>query len=397
MVDLRWRALARRAATLALSALLLSSLLPGCGRRLASGETAPSPAPVKVAAAAPDPAAKGSHPIELPGTPLGDSHSVGEARVVDNLALFPIYARELEDLGKFTTLDAALERKSADVREIGAEGGSGDLQNARVGFLVIENKGSLPILVLAGTVVKGGKQDRQIGQDFIIGAGETAPVDAFCVERGRWTGTREGSATEGKFATVKLLAGSDVRAAGQYERDQGKVWDKVGSTNAASGKQKPSGTLLATLDDEELAKKREDLARRADALLDQVPLADHVVGVGYAVDGEVQGVRWFMNHDLYALYEETLLATAAVDAMTASARAKAEGKAAAGGAAAPQAVVDFVTSIRKGQVEERATEAENVNAYRFSDDGYGAETRMKGAPAPGAKPKAVTSDFLKKK
>ena len=34
--------------------------------------------------------------------------------------------------------------------------------------LVIENKGDVPIYVLAGTVVKGGKQDRQIGQDFII-------------------------------------------------------------------------------------------------------------------------------------------------------------------------------------------------------------------------------------
>src|SRR5439155_384601 len=77
---------------------------------------------------------------------------------------------------------------------------------ARVNPLVIENPGKLPLLVLAGTVVRGGKQDRQIGADFVIEAGKTVPVDAFCVEHGRWDATRDGVATGGRFKSEKVLA-----------------------------------------------------------------------------------------------------------------------------------------------------------------------------------------------
>ena len=67
--------------------------------------------------------------------------------------MFPVLAKSQPDLGKFTTLPSALEKEQAEVREVGEE----DRGGATVGTLVIENKGNVPIYVLAGTVVKGGK------------------------------------------------------------------------------------------------------------------------------------------------------------------------------------------------------------------------------------------------
>ena len=58
---------------------------------------------------------------------------------------------------------------------------------------------------------RGGKQDRQIAQDFVIGAKETVDVQAFCVEHGRWNPERDGKSTGGSFSASGMLAPSSVR------------------------------------------------------------------------------------------------------------------------------------------------------------------------------------------
>lgn len=422
---------------------LLLSLLPACSR-----PPQPSPGSAPGAAAGPGAAAAPgagpgagagvapgfvgrSAPRKVPGLPIGDGYTVGNPKIFANLAVFPVYASVQEHIGDFTTLDAALERGTAEVRELGAAPAPdsppqapsapqnqdqiqqqqiqqqqiqmrGD--GAQVNTLVIENKGDLQILVLAGTIVKGGKQDRQIGQDFLVGAKQTVPVDAFCVEHGRWTGVREGAATGGKFTTMKVLANSKVREAGQYKRDQSEVWSKVGETNRAHKKQTASDTLIASVEDGEIAKQRETLARDAMTWLGQVESAEDVVGLAYAVDGQVRGVRFFMNRKLFLMFQDTLAGTAAQDAITAQEEARAAGKSIASGQAEPAAVERFIAGVQAAKAEAQATRAGNVNEYQFADEGYGsavmapAPAATAGTPgaAPPAKPKAITKDFLAK-
>ncbi len=418
------RAFGWRARAIALGLVLVGA---ACGR----GGSPPTRAAEVPPSAAPTTAGVGAEGAGLravPGLPIDPGHTVGDPTILENLAVFPVYARAQEDIGDFLTLDSALAKGSAVVRELGPEADAvplpdraaneepaqqrspqAQLQNApiqrvanrargdgaQVNTLVIENKGELPILVLAGTVVKGGKQDRQIGQDFVVGARSTTPVDAFCVEHGRWTQTREGVATNGQFATAPTLANDEVRAAGQYERNQSQVWAKVGKVNAATKKASASGTLMATLDDADLKAARARLAGGARAHLDGVEAAGDVVGVAYAVDGEVRAVRFFLNAKMFRQYEQTLVETAAVDAVTAQATAKGAGKPVGSGEATAKAVVDFVTKVGSGRREERDTAAENVNAYQFSDDGWSSQATMK--PKAGKPAKAVTKDFLRKK
>lgn len=351
-----------------------------------------------IGAAQPAPSAKA--PVK------GTAVVIEEAQSFENLTIFPITSQKQESVGPLMTLADALAKGTAEVREVGAQGGDDRAENpaqrrspsqrargggAQVGTLVLENKGATPVYVLAGTIVKGGNQDRQIGQDFIVGARQTVPVDAFCVEHGRWSARREGVATGGRFGTMPQLSTSDVRAAGQYKRNQGEVWSKVGSVNDANRKSAASGTLLATLDDKEVQAKRAALAGRVEAFLKATTPQRELVGMAYAIDGKVRGVRWFAHHDVFELQRVTLVNTAAIDAIT----AQGAKPAATPPRVTPDAVARFVAEVEETrEKQERDTAGANVNVYSESGRGFGSTTRLKASPA--AKPVNVSSDFVAK-
>jgi hypothetical protein len=298
---------------------------------------------------------------------------------VSDLTLFPILADVQEKLGRIVTLETALKSGSAIVRE--------RKDGARVNSLTIVNRGDASVYVLAGTIVKGGNQDRQVSQDFVVPPGKRIAVDAFCVEQGRWNGTRAGRSTRGRFGAMKALAGRKVRAAGQYEKDQSKVWKQVAEVNRKNKKKARSGTLMATLDAPDVAAARKGLVKRAKRAL-RGGAFKKTVGFGYAVNGEVKGVRWFANHDLYVKFEDTLLGTAAVDAIT----AREGGKPKAAKPVASKAVNDFVKEIESASTaEQRDTAGDNRNEYKRSRRGYGSKTRLKAKPD-----KALSHDYLLK-
>jgi len=330
--------------------------------------------------------------------------------------VFPIYAKQPEDLGEFTTLESAIAAKSAVVREVGADaarhgassqgiqqrdGGDGG-GSARVDTVVIENRGKLPILVLAGTIVKGGNQDRQIGEDFVVAPGKTVDVAAFCVEHGRWNGARDGKSTGGQFVAQKSLALGSVRAAGQYDKNQGEVWNQVAQVNAANKKGAPSGTLLATLDDAQIAQRRSAMASQLTSAVGRADRQDKLVGVAYAVDGKVKGVRWFAGTKLFQLHRDTLPHPPAMEAIPPPAP-----RAACTAAPAParaEAVAAFVTEMEKEAVAERKAKADDTVALKKNASGYASETILflddpaptTGGAPPAKRPKTLSKDFVKK-
>jgi len=198
---------------------------------------------------------------------LDEHRTLGAPLTVGNLRVWPVHTDAPLDVGEFLTLAEAQEAGVAKVREVGgatpaqvaavqtelaadAEGElepeqlrqrvSDMLQNlsansgASVGTLEVVNDGDMPILILAGTVVKGGNQDRQLGQDVVVAAGATVPVEAFCVEQGRWSNSREGVATDGEFVALKTFTNADVRKNAQYAKDQSAVWHEVAVARAAA-------------------------------------------------------------------------------------------------------------------------------------------------------------------
>ena len=163
-----------------------------------------------------------------------------------NLTVFPVVASRSYETAEFLTLDEGLRSGDVVVTEAGQARGlirhrPGDpaiihpIRDAEVNRLVLVNNSKRPLLLLAGEIVTGGKQDRVIGKDRIVPA-ESDPVDlsVFCVEPGRWVPTN-GKYEFGSAGGVVggLLAAPAVRSKAMAAKDQQQVWDSVRSSQAA--------------------------------------------------------------------------------------------------------------------------------------------------------------------
>jgi hypothetical protein len=170
---------------------------------------------------------------------------VGAPVTYQDLSIFPVIASESADTSDFETLDEALSSGDAVISEQGGylrrtrDGSPMPIyaSGARVNQLVLVNRGKRPLLLLAGEVVSGGKQDRIIGKDRIVPIGSAPlPLDVFCVEHGRWTGDSM------SFSAAETIVHPSVREKAAVEQDQVQVWaavrdetPKVGQAAGVSG------------------------------------------------------------------------------------------------------------------------------------------------------------------
>lgn len=364
-----------------LSAVVLVSCLvalAGCGDRATRGWQGRAQIAGEPRSAGKAQIAQGESSREVAA--LDDELYLGLAIHVENVTVWPVYSRTRAESfeGDFITLAEAQDRGWAVVREIGATVrvagnalGHVPEVSGSVNELVIENLGPRPILVLAGTLLKGGKQDRQVGQDFVVPAGKTVAVDAFCVEQGRWSAVRDGAATQGVFEAQQALATTAVRSSGQYKQDQGEVWANVARENRAAGKAPSSGTFFATVEDaDQGAQTRRHrftvvITREIGRLLDR----DHApIGLAYAVDGQVREVRAFTHPRVFERFLVTLVGTIAIEGDLAQQAALRSGREIHEQAAAPEQVTDLVRGAAKVAAKKRKTKAGNVNAVRKSDE-----------------------------
>jgi len=311
------------------------------------------------------------------------NHYLGAGVTAENLTVWPIYADKALEIGEFLTLEEAHAQELAEVREVGGQTvqqGRESVQQegqvlqqgrdggATVGRLVIENKGDLPILVVAGTLVKGGKQDRQIGQDFVVKAKSETLVDAFCVEQGRWSFpvvTANGEATV-NFGVTNYIASKGVRVGGQYLEDQSEVWKNVADLNAA--RSIIEGTSIHNANfhtDPRFFKVEQRLRKQVKAHF--AGLETKPVGFAYAINGKPVTVRTFAHARICADQLEGFVNTMCMEAQVAGKDAKESAE-----AATAEDVVALVQAIDAAKEELKETSAANTNGYRRTDLGYGA-------------------------
>jgi hypothetical protein len=172
-----------------------------------------------------------------------------------DLTIFPVVSAKSHDTSDFITLDEGIRSGDVIVTEVGNLHSTmrrrppyqtRPYQGAEVNRLVLVNNSKHPLILLAGEVVTGGKQDRVVGKDRIVPA-ESDPVDlsVFCVEHGRWIETST------KFDThASVMLQPSVRMKAMADQDQQKVWDEVGRSRqamAAAIPAKPSADVSGNL------------------------------------------------------------------------------------------------------------------------------------------------------
>jgi hypothetical protein len=285
----------------------------------------------------------------VPGSPTTPpSRPEGEWRLLDpvtyeNISVFPVVSSYGQDTSSFLTLEEGLATGEVLVREQGSEGlaRSRDgrpvyipqpTSGASVNQLVLINRSHRPLLLLAGELVSGGKQDRVIGKDRIIPAGAPPlPLDVFCVEHGRWTGSAQ-------FAAARTIVHPSVRERAAVDQKQAEVWDAVreGTTAKAAPAAPPpqisahsiQGAIAGNGRTEAYEKIYEsravgvsiddfvnELQRRFEGATSGLK-GERVVGVVVAYGGDVAWSDIFASGDLFDHYWRKLLRSYAVEALT---------------------------------------------------------------------------------
>jgi hypothetical protein len=261
--------------------------------------------------------------------------------------------------GEFLTLDEGLRSGEVVVTEYGSLRGlirrhpvqpvvSGNARgNAEVNRLVLVNNSKRPLLLLAGEIVTGGKQDRVIGKDRIVPA-ESDPVDlsVFCVEPGRWTATSEhfgaSGATYGgplhgvgSTSVATLMAQPSVRAKAMGDKDQNEVWAEVKKQREAvsvevlaaaptvASEMAQTSSYAKVMENDEVKKRVDAVAgpieQNYQSLIKQ--LRDrNAVGVVVAVNGRIIWADVFASTELLEKYWPKLVRSYASEAVVTRAK-----------------------------------------------------------------------------
>jgi hypothetical protein len=195
---------------------------------------------------------------------------------------------------------------------------------AEVNRLVLVNNSDRPLILLAGEIVTGGKQDRVVGKDRIVPA-KSDPIDlaVFCVEPGRWVASKSDF---GSFHSQ--MAQPSVRRSAMADQDQQKVWSEVHSTAQSLAVQAspPAARAMAGTSSYAGVMANEEVKRRVDAVA--VPLEQsylglmrelrerNAVGVVVAVNGRMIWADMFASTGLLEEYWPKLIRSYAAEALT---------------------------------------------------------------------------------
>ncbi len=263
--------------------------------------------------------------LTIPAWGGGSQWQIGSPIQKGRLTLYPVMGGAQAVDPRYMTLDEGLEAGVVKVGEMGTlvaarmvrlpgpTASRGD--NARVNELALVNNSDRPLLLLAGEVVSGGKQDRVVSRDRIVPPHSApVPLGVFCVEQGRWRGLTT------EFAAAKLMAHPELRKQAVVAQDQQKVWAEVASSRDAMAAQaRMAGAMAATTSYAVTAKDSPvDLKVTEDAGSFLPKLPDDAVGMVVAVGGRVVWADIFPSPALFRRYRTKLLQSYVVESYRAA-------------------------------------------------------------------------------
>jgi len=222
--------------------------------------------------------------------------TVGSPLTQGNMTVFPVYGGQGRKVGSaYLTLGEALKKQLIAVKE---------LPDAEVNRVSVTSRSSRPMYLMAGEIILGGQQDREIARDTIVPAkAQNFAVEVFCVEHGRWSGARHFGGDE--------IASSALRRETQSTNEQQKVWDHVAKEAADTSSQSASGTYRAVgankNTQQQLAVYTKTLGRR-------LARDRRALGLIVAINGKVTAADVFADPQLFQQQMPKVLKSYALDA-----------------------------------------------------------------------------------
>ncbi len=301
---------------------------------------------------------------------IADDYKVLPPITKGNLSLFPVVGGKNANTTELLTLDEGLRSGAVIVTEAGSLQGlvrpgtrRPQLGTAEVNRLVLVNNSNRPLLLLAGEVVTGGKQDRVIGVDRIVPA-KSEPVDlsVFCVEPGRWVASSE------HFGSMNsAMAQPSVRLPAMALRDQNSVWEYAAEARAGMAKAAPQAasairgttSYAKVMQNPDVERKVASIAADYSSLMKELRKVG-AKGVVVAVNGRITWADVFASTDLLEEYWQKLIRSYAAESLT-NAEQKEQ---------ADQRSAQIFLDKLKGTKELTETEPNLFSRSEVSGDGY---------------------------
>jgi hypothetical protein len=301
------------------------------------------------------------------------------------VTLYPIVRAHVQERAahwSYLTLDQGLQSGEVVITEAGKARGlvrsrhgaqvnefsSGD----QVNTLVLINNSNRPLVLLAGEIVTGGKQDRVIATDRIVPPrSEPLNLSVFCIEPGRWVENSSKFGAAGKEAHKSFMVQPSVRQKAMVAQNQQQVWDAVGrsiggsagavaydgpSTNGGVQHSAPTSSYARVMAAPAMQAKVEALAAPAFGDNDEVIgklRRNQVIGVVAAVNGHIVWADLFATPEMLAEYWTKLVRSYAAEAIGSAAHA--------GPTADKESVLRFVSEAANGEEKSEGKTA----VYRY--------------------------------
>lgn len=205
-------------------------------------------------------------------------------------------------------------------------------ETRNVNQLEVENLGKADVFIQSGDIVKGGQQDRVLTVSLLLaGGGGRVPIEAFCVEQGRWAarGTEDVRRFESAAAVlpsrelrlaIKTGAAPAAGRGNEIALRQQEVWDRVAKTQSklsgAIGQPvaapASASSLQLALENTALTNARAAYGRALRAIAEQEP---DVVGYVFAVNGKLNSAEAYSSNGLFRKMWPKLLDASATEAV----------------------------------------------------------------------------------
>lgn len=251
-----------------------------------------------------------------------------------NLSIYPVVSKIKADTSSFLTLDEGLAAGVVRIAE------RGEIENAiyrqrdssrrwepvvervqsssaSVNELVLLNRSDRPLLLLAGEVVSGGKQNRIIGADMVVPPkSDPLPLSVFCVEHGRWSAGGAG------FGGAGAIAHPEIRREAQVSKSQAGVWDSVARSAQALEAPSPTSSYLDVVTSPQAKRQLDEWASSIDDDYERELRAkvggSGAVGVVVAINGELVWSDVFPSAEIFRKYWPKLLRSYLLEAQSRS-------------------------------------------------------------------------------
>lgn len=223
---------------------------------------------------------------------------LGEPVYYRNLTVIPIYLARIKSIPNYLTLDEVVRKRFVTITEVNG----GQVPQVRV-----DNNSDRIIFFMSGEIITGGKQDRFVGEDLLLGPwrkGVILPV--YCSERGRWTFTSD------KFASDEIIAAPSLRQKIIEKKEQAEIWDGIREESRKLGVSSSTEAFKDVYKAENVEKEMSSYRKK----FELVPqLHRDTIGVAVGVHGRIVAIDIFSNPDLFARLWPKLLKSYALNAL----------------------------------------------------------------------------------